>query len=274
MRRLSCVAIALSLAYASPTQAQLRLPKIKNPVSGAIARAVPSSRAVKFDENVLEITAERMTAFSRGLEAEARMAAKVEAQDVESINRRNAAAQAAYEQTDAEYQAKREARQACGEREMKPAEAQAAALQPTESDQARMEAVAARVQAAHKRGDAVEAKRLVDSLVNGATMKRTNQAVASVTKGQANAIARCGPAPIEPEKPVRIALLTYHEVQQAGIKASGFTPMQYQIMRERIAPFVVSNGKSSSFAYSDEENRTLSANLGALSAHVELLQRG
>ena len=107
-------ALLALLFLAGTASAQVKLGgKLKSVATKALPAAVsPASSggvktgAVTFDERVLEITAERIDQFMAGLDAEVEMAAVVNGQDLEAIDRANAAADAAHEKEMAVYEAK------------------------------------------------------------------------------------------------------------------------------------------------------------------------
>lgn len=248
---------------ATPAQGQFK--KIK----GAIGKAVPQTMSsavtpnagvrtadLQFDDRVLEITSARLEQLVKGIEAGQAMAARIEAQDVAAIDRANQAAQEKYDGEYKAYQARQASWDRCSDKEMQAVQQEMATVTPTENDRARMEGVAARVKAAKERNDMAEAMRLVDSLakaVSPGAMKATaigNAAPAKVT-------AKCGPQPEEPAGPVRQDVLTYDAVDRAAVEASGLTDTQFNILRERVAPFIVSGGKSSPLVYTDNEVNVL-----------------
>jgi hypothetical protein len=268
----------LMLGAALPAQAQFK--KLK----GAITRAVPQvvttaapgggvrTADLQFDDRVLEITPARIEQLIRGIEAGQAMAARVEAQDLDAIDRANVAEQERYSREFRDYEGRKAAWDRCSEQEMKGVERQTAAIKPSENDRARMEAVAARIKAGKERGDMAEVLRLTDSLtraIRPGAMKATeigNAAPAAVK-------AKCGDKPQEPARPVRQQPMTWDAVDRAEIEASGLTAPQYQILRERVAPFIVSGGKSSPLVYTDNEVSALRESQSKLEAYTGYFKR-
>jgi hypothetical protein len=142
----------------------------------------------------------------------------------------------------------------------------------TDLEKARMEAVATRIKTAKERGDLAETRRLADS-VSRAMMGRTQGAVAASEAGTRALSAKCGTAPQEPTRPVYQDALTYESVDRVEVEAGGFTDAQYHILRERIAPFVVSGGESSSMAYTESEVSVLKEWLPKLQPYTEYMKR-
>lgn len=267
------------LALTAPATAQFKKPRL----GGVIGKVVPqtataSSREgirtanLTFDDRVLEITPERIERVIKGIEAGKVMAQKVEAQDLDAIDRANTAKREAYQRDYQAYQEKRAAVERCAEPEQEKMKGRMAGYIPSDSEKARMEAVAARIKAAKERGDLAETRRLADSLTM-AMMGRTQGAVAVSEAGTRELAAKCGTAPGEPSRPVYQDALTWESVDRAEIEASGFTDAQYHILRERIAPFVVSGGKSSSMAYTDSEVSVLNQWLPKLQPYTEYMKR-
>lgn len=231
---------------------------------------------VKFDESVVEITPATVDRLLKGLAAEQQMAAKMNAQDLKKIDRDNEAAQKAYEKQEAAYEKQHEAWDKCAQKEEAGAEHEQAQLQregeAMVADSAKLQAVAQRIQAAHQRGDMKEVQRLADSVGRGAG-GLSQRAMASSRRAQQGVATKCGPEPQAPTSPARTETLTYSDVQDAGSKASGFNGQQYRILRERIAPYVLSKGKSSvPFVYTKSEAATLESRLDALAPYADILK--
>ena len=265
-------ALILIALTANPATAQIKLgSRIKGAVSGAAAGAVTggtSDGAVKtgnvtFDERVLEITAERLDQFMAGLAAEEEMAKKVNGQDLDAIDRANAAAQAAYDKEYAAYEAKTREHDKCTGAISKDLEKQLKPDMPTASDQQRMEAVAARIKTAKEAGNMAEVRRLMDSLV-AAVNPGSQRVVKASNAAVSRASTECGAIPVEPQSPSRHAALTWSNVTDAGAKASRMTNEQYAIFRERVAPFVLSNFKSSDMMYTASEVGAMKSKSDAL----------
>jgi hypothetical protein len=140
------------------------------------------------------------------------------------------------------------------------------------ADSARMQALAQRIQAAQQRGDMREVQRLADSVgrSGSALAQRAN---ASGERRRKSAATKCGAEPQEPPRPADRQALSYGDVQAAGTKASGFDNEQYRILRERVAPFVLSQGKNSvPFVYTKNELAALQSRLDALEPYADLMK--
>jgi hypothetical protein len=266
-------AIILIALTANTATGQVKLgSRIKGAVSGAAAGAVTggtSSGGVKtgnvtFDDRVLEITPERLDQFMLGLEAEVEMAAKVNGQDLDAIDKANAAAEAAYDKDMEAYDAAMKKHDKCTGAISKDLEKQMApGMANMQQDRAKMEAVAVRVKAAKDAGNMAEVRRLVDSLA-AAVNPGSQRMVAQTNAATARASSECGAIPTEPQSPARINALTWSDVVSAGQKASRMSSEQYQIFRERVAPYVMSQGKSSSMMYTSSEVGALKSKSDAL----------
>ena len=273
-------ALILLALSANTATGQIKLgSRVKGAVSGAAAGAVTGgvsgdgvkTGSVTFDERVLEITAERLDQFMVGLEAETEMAAKVNAQDLDAIDRANAAADAAYQGEMAAYEASRDKHNRCTGAIGKDLETQMAASRPTEQDRARLEAVAARVKAAKDAGNMAEVRRLADSIAaatNPGAQRMMAQSNAAVTRIN----SECGSEPARPARPARREALTWSDVVGAGQKASRMSVEQYQIFRERVAPYVLSQGKSSTMMYTSSEVGALNSKSDALGKFGHVLK--
>lgn len=232
--------------------------------------------SVKFDESVVEITPTTVSRLLKGLAAEQQVAAKMNAQDLKRIDRDNEAAQKAYEKQEAVYEKQHEAWDKCAQKEEAGAEQEQAQLQregdAMVADSAKLQAVARRIQAAQQRGDMKEVQRLADSVGRGAS-GLSQRAMASGQRAQKGVATKCGPEPQAPDAPTRTETLTYSDVQAAGTKASGFDAQQYRILRERIAPYVLTQGKSSvPFVYTKSEVSVLESRLDALTPYADVLK--
>jgi len=199
------------------------------------------------------------------------MATRVNAQDLDAIDRANAAADAAYEKELAAYEARSKQHDKCTgaissdlERQMRPGV-------PTEQDRARMEAVAARIRTAKEGGNMAEARRLTDSLVAAVTPGNMRMVAAS-NQAAARASNECGPRPTRPTAPARRSALTWNDVNSAGMRASRMGPEQYAIFRERVAPYVLSNGRSSDMMYTPSEAGALKSKLESLARYGSALK--
>lgn len=275
------VALASLLAYlvVTPAAAQIKIPKVKSPVAAAaqaagapVAPAAgPRTGDVQFDAQVLEITPASVDRLVKGLAAEQAMGARVEAQDLEAIDRENEAARKAHERARREWEPRYKEWKRCTEGIARQAEA-AMGPTPTAADQARLEAVAERVRAAQARGDMAEVKRLADSIA-AATAPMAQRAAAVGNAAPAEAKARCGEEPVEPPYPAMKTPLDYRSVREAGMQASGFTDVQYAILRERVVPFVVDQRSYGRMIYTDGEVETLKAKRPELEPYADVLRR-
>ena len=279
MRTSLALVTLLAGLVAAPASAQIKLPKVKSPVStaataagvpGASASKSPKSGQVEFDAQVLEITPANVDRLMKGLEAEQAMAARVDAQDLDAIDRENEAARKAHEGSRKEWEQKHKAWKQCGEGVARETEA-AMGPAPTAQDQARLQAVADRVRAAQAAGNMAEVKRLTDSLVAAAApmARRATEANAAAERGR----TKCGDEPQEPESPPMKAPLDYRSVREAGLKASGFTDVQYSILRERVAPFVAEPSNYGNMVYTDDELATMKAKQPELKRFQHILQQ-
>lgn len=278
--RAALTVLVLGSMVAAPAQAQL-LKKLKKPLAKALPTVVSSpvggdaggvrTGNVQFDDKVLEITPERLEQLARGLEAELAMVARVEAQDLDAIDRANAAARAAYDREYEAYSTRKATHDRCSDAFTAEMKKEHEGLMPGEDTRARMEAVGKRIEAAKANGDLTEVRRLADSMM--AAMAGANRRMMEVgATAQPRLLARCGQPPAEPAKPVIRNALGYESVDRAGLEASGLNDMQYHILRERVAPFAASGGKSSSMAYTDGEVQAMSDALPMLekfAAHLK-----
>ena len=184
--------------------------------------------------------------------------------ELRRIDRANAAAQAAYDREYAAYEAKLREHEKCTGAISKDLEKQMApAMANAQQDRANMEAVAARVKAAKDAGNMAEVRRLVDSLA-AAVNPGSQRMVAQSNAATARARSECGDQPVKPASPARQSALTWEDVIDAGAKASRMSREQYAIFRERVAPFVLSNGKSSNMMYTASEVGAMKAKSDAL----------
>ena len=228
---------------------------------------------VSFDAQVLELTDARISQFVKGLAAEQQMAAKVEAQDTEGIERRNAAQQAAHAKAWDEYQRKREAWEKCAEPEQQRAGQQMESYGASVTDTVAMQKVAERIKAAQAAGDMATIQRLADSVGKG-SMAVANKSQAMASDANAGILKKFGQQPEEPSKPTLEPMLTFQDVRDAGLKASGFDGGQYAIMRERILPYVASKGRNSGgMVYTEQEAKALEARLADLTQYAEIIQK-
>ena len=272
------VALAVGCAVAVPATAQAQLGRISGAIAkkAGVAPAKPGETVqtgkVTFDAQVLEITDARVTSFIKGLEAEKQMAAKLDAQDTEGIEKRNEATRAAHVRDSDAWQKKDETWQKCAEGENAKTEQEMNKVTAGAPDEATVAKIAERIKAAQAKGDMAEMQRLADS-VGKASMALSNRAQAVSGDGNAAVIRKCGERPAEPARPTEEPMLTFNDVRAAGLKASGFEGAQYAILRERIVPFVVSKGKNSGgLIYTEDEAKVLANRLADLSPFTELLK--
>jgi len=272
MRRSLCLIALAVVIVAQDAVAQFRLPRIKNPLAQAVAGNQVKTGRVAFDNEVLEITGLRIDQFLRGMAAEQRVGAQVEAQDLDAIDRHNTAAQRAHERDREAYEQAKAAHGRCAQGEVDATRASMGGATPGPVDRSRIDAVGKRIQAAQQAGNMAEAMRLADSIMQA--MAPANQRVMAATAGmESRALAKCGPVPTEPARPALRPVLTYADVMQAGITASGLTETQYRILRERIAPFVLSNGASSDMVYDPAEVPVMREALPRLAPYSDVLKR-
>lgn len=282
MRITLAATLVAATVLAVPAEAQL-LKKLKKPLAKAVPTVVGNSvggsagggirtAPIQFDDKVLEITPDRLQQLVKGLEAEVAMVARVEAQDLAAIDRANEAARAAYDREYEAYRAKKDAFNTCSDGFTDEMRKENEGLMPSGNQQARMEAVGKRIEAAKAKGDLAEVKRLADSLVASMAGANARLMQAGAT-AQPRLLARCGQPPAEPAKPVYTQALGYETVDRAGLEASGFDDLQYRILRERVAPFVASGGKSSSMAYTESEVQAMSDALPTLEKFGSHLKR-
>lgn len=267
--------LAFGCVLAAPAEAQFGLGK---KVQNAVARKAGVSTdggvqtgKVSFDSAVLEMTDARVTDFLKGLEAERAMAARVEAQDNDGIERRNKAANDAYEKASRDYQRKSDAWDRCHEpieaKHEKKMNAYAGGI-----DTMAMYRIAERMKAAQGRGDMAEVRRLADSAGKmGSAASAAGQNLGA--EYTAEVAKTCGARPEEPPRPKLEDALDYQDVRDAGLEASGMNDQAYAIMRERIVPFVLSKGKNSGgMMYTKSEAEVLTARLDDLTAYADHLK--
>lgn len=279
MRYLFTAALLGCATFIVPESAEAQLglgKKIKNAAAQAAgvetAGGTVKTGSVRFDHQVLEITEARLDQFMKGLDAEMQMAARIDAQDDEGIERRNQKARDEYDRKYSEYQKKDEAWERCAKPIEDRSSSQMESYGASVSDSAAMQKVADRIKAAQERGDMTEIRRLADS-IGKASMAVANRGQAMATSANDELARTCGARPVEPEKPVMEPMLGYQDVRRAGLEASGFDDGQYSILRERILPFVVSKGKDSGgLVYTESEVSALEASLADLTKYVEVMK--
>jgi hypothetical protein len=279
MRHLLTAALFGCAVIAVPDAAEAQFgigKRIKNAAARATgvetAGGTVKTGSVRFDAQVLEITEARLDQFMKGLAAESQMAARIDAQDDEGIERRNQKAREEFDRKYAEYTKKNEAWDRCAKPIEDRSSSQMQSYGASVTDSAGMEKVAQRIKAAQQRGDMKEIQRLADS-VGKASMAVANRSQAMAAGSNAEIERTCGPRATEPERPEMEPMLTYQDVRRAGLEASGFDDGQYSILRERIVPFVASNGKDSGgLVYTDTEVAALQSKLADLSKYLEVMK--
>jgi hypothetical protein len=257
---------------------------------------------VKFTESVLEITDERIAQLVRGLDAEAaakpaalkKFQAKLAAS--EEMERTFPAREAAWKKEYAAWEARKAERDRCvagvdskygkeAEKLEKESEAVGKQMEKaanetfTEDRTKRLQEMAERAQAAHARGDTKTALAIGDSLrsVIGdvtriASMgQATNQRAMAVSRESEAALKKCGPQPEAPKQPERGGFVdgseATREVKEAGVKASGLTERQYDVLRERVETYVRLNGRDgggTQYIFSAGELETLAKHADGL----------
>jgi hypothetical protein len=279
MRHLLTAALFGCAVLCTPDAAEAQF-GIGNRIKNAAARATGAENAggavrtgsVRFDRQVLEITEPRLDQFMKGLAAEAQMAARIDAQDDEGIERRNRKAQEDYDRKQDEYQKKDEAWERCARPIEERSSTEMQSYGASVTDSAAMQKVAQRIKAAQERGDMTEIQRLADS-VGKASMAVANRSQVMAAGANDQISSTCGARPVEPERPTMEPMLGYQDVRRAGLEASGFDDGQYSILRERVLPFVVTNGKDSGgMIYTESEVTALQARLADLSKYVEVMK--
>lgn len=272
------IAALLGCAVAVPGSAHAQLGGLGKKIvkkAGVVPAAETTVKTgkVSFDAQVLELTDVRISQFLKGLAAEQQMAGKVEAQDTEGIERRNAAKQAAHDKAWDEYQRKREAWGKCAEPEQQRAEKEMQGYGASVTDTVAMQKIAERMKAAQAAGDMATIQRLADS-VGKASMAVASKSQAMASDANAGILKKCGQQPEEPAKPTLEPMLTFQDIRDAGLKASGFDGGQYAIMRERILPYVASKGRNSGgMVYTEQEAKALEARLADLTQYAEIIQK-
>ena len=257
----------LSLLAGAPAAAQFKpkLPKIGPAGGNAEASATrAAARSPTFNDRILEITDERLTALLAGYRAE--LAA------LDAADQKHAGVRAAYEAENRaypaklkDYDAKRKTWQDCQDTHVKPAEAkgkkdaEAVQNQVTGGDEKdferRMNEVGERIKAAQAKGDMAEVMRLSDSISRAVGMPSA-AASSRISADMQAASAKCGAEPVRPEPPTPPSHPDL-ELDRAGATAAKMTPEQYAIMKERVRYAVREEGKvavtSSTWAFSGSE---------------------
>ncbi|HVX88422.1 MAG TPA: hypothetical protein VG940_05800 [Gemmatimonadales bacterium] len=232
MRPLRFIALILAtgLLAASPARdlaAQIRVPrpKIPNPLSRVTQGASPDTRAPSFDDRVLEITDARVTSLIRGLEIEKRQRPALA-----DGYRRNADARAADAVARRGAEGREEQVSLCFQRSP---EYQAVFADTGEAGQAKMVALANRIQALQARGDYNAIQAISDSVTRVAS-RRDSLLTAARARCDAIPAAKVptGPPPAEPSRPLADSL------RVLGAGGAGLTSDQYAILRERVLAYL------------------------------------
>jgi hypothetical protein len=269
--RPAAVLALLTLLAGAPAAAQFKpkLPKI-GPIGGksAASESQAGTRGPTFNDRVLEITDERLSALLAGYKAE--LAA------LDAADKKHAGVRAAYEEENRQYpaklkdhEAKQKRWQQCQDTHVKPAEAkakkdgEAVQNEVTGGDQKdferRMNEVAERIKAAQAKGDMDEVMRLSDSL--GRAVGAPSAAASSQISADMQAAAeKCGAEPVRPSPPTPPSYPDLN-LDQAGAGAAKMTPEQYAIVKERVRYAVREEGKvevtSSMWAFSADELKAM-----------------
>jgi hypothetical protein len=276
--RVLAAALLLGCVVTLPAEAQFGIGKrVKNAAASAAGVGGSGGKVetgrVAFDADVLEITEARMGQLLRGLAAESETIARMQSPDQERIRKQNEKLEADYTKAREDYDRRSAAFERCAEPERKQAEAEMKGVAAGAPDSAALRRVADRMMAARNQGNLAEVQRLADS-VGRASMALASRATATAEGGNDRIVKKCGPPPVEPERPTPAPLLTAGDVRAAGLAASGFTDRQYAVMRERVLPFVASKGKSNAGAvYTESEAAVLKAHLDELTKYADIFQR-
>lgn len=262
----------LTCVLAIPAQAQFRLPKVKISTSlGSMASSNVRTGKVEFSDVVLEVTDANMTRFLKGLAAESATAKQLDSREQEAIARRNRAAEEQYQKQKDEYDRQSAKWDKCAEPLQEQGQMSELEIQATE-DSAALRKLAERVQAAQRAGNLAEIRRLADS------MSKSSLATASTAQVSTDTVRKritdkCGIKPQEPARPELEPEMTGEAVREAGISASGMTTAQYNVFRERVAPYVMSDGEQASgYVYTKDEVAVLKSHLGELKSYQEILK--
>lgn len=205
-----------------------------NAAANAVGAPTSSqARAPRFDEYTLEITAPVLERFLAGLDAEQAERARVA--------RERAGA--------GDLRAQVERYERCRDREQEAQDERSAAVAQASGE------VATRMAQAMIRGDTATYYHLADSLI--------------AASGKA-APSACGERPSAAYETLRRLDDADEHVAGAAADAGGFTIRQFAVMRERIAPWVLSRGREGGFTA--DERRVLEARQADLSRHEEQLR--
>jgi hypothetical protein len=274
MRRpLLVVLLALLLSVPAPERltAQIRMPRprVPNPLDRARAAATPA-RTPTFDETVIEITDRRLSSLIRGLRAEQEQRPGLEA---------------AYKRNADERAAAQVAQRRAGERINS---AQSCFVNSPEyrriyGDTASQRRAKERIDAARERKDEAAATRIEDSISQSMMMIDPEIAMGLMTAQQ-----RCGISDPTLYSPTQMAAQAQAQSSQPrvplgdslriiGTGASGMTPEQYAMMRERVLAFLTTDEdalRGSLWAYTNGEMTALRAKRSELERYQAVLVEG
>lgn len=273
MHSMSAVTIAGAALLILPADvpAQVRMPRLRDAVAKVAPVAGAQVGVVQFNENVLEITSERLGQLLDGLRAEEAMARRVDAQDTDAIERARAAIDERYRREDAAYQAALAKYDECVDKNSAETMRRLEAMQPTAEEEARIKAVQKRIEAAQAAGNTAEMMRLADSL--GQVGARLGQAAMAATSELQQRVAQaCGTRPVEPTRATQQGVLTYEDIVRAGETASRLNGRAYRILRERVAPLVLGQS-SSGLTYQPSELSAINEAMSSLKPFAGVLQR-
>jgi hypothetical protein len=262
-------------------------------------------RAVKFSDEVVEITDARMAQLVRGLEAEAAARPGAERRyraalaAAREADRTYPARKAAYEREHAAWARRQAALQACVAKveaghagEVAEQKREGAELETrmrarfTPEKKAEMQALGARLRAAQARGDKAAEAALTDSvmrMMRNDIMPAANEAnafgqrVVAGSHGMMAEARACGTPTAEPQAPqaggAPDAGMAGAIARQAGRKASGMDERAYDVLRERVEEYVRREGRvgRSLSSYTAGELAVLARNLEALRGNTTLL---
>lgn len=229
MRPIAFVLLALLSTAAAPQRlsAQIRMPrpKVPNPLDRLPGGSATPSRTPTFDDRVLEITDARITALIRGLEAEKRQRPTLEAG-----YRQNADARAADAVARRGAEGREEQVSTCFQQSP---EYRTVFADTGEAGQARMAALATRIQALQAKGDYAAIQVISDSVTRVAS-RRDSLLTAARHRCDAIPAAKVptGPPPTEPSRPLADSL------KVLGAGAAGMSADQYAVMRERVLAYL------------------------------------
>ncbi len=272
MRRPLLLALTLLCAVAPLSlSAQIRVPRprVPNPLDRARAATTPA-RTPTFDETVIEITDRRLSSLIRGLRAE---------------QEQRPALEAGYKRNTDERAAADVAQRRAGDRINS---AQSCFTNSPEyrrifGDSVSQRRVKARIEAARERNDETTASRLEDSVAQAMMTVDPETAMGLIQAQQ-----RCGVADTSMYAGAQAAAQTRARVlppriplgdslRVIGTGASGMTPEQYAMMRERVLAFLATDEdalRGSLWAYTSGEMTALRAKRSELERYQAVLVEG